>query len=648
MYRITDRGRFAGLTSRRRTRRTLLAVAAVAAAVLAMTAVAAGQASASTTRPIPNSAPKWLAHATHLGHAAASAKVSARVYLAPQGGLAALAQTANAMATSGSSSYHKFLTEAQYQAQYGPTSAQVAAVSSYLRSSGLHVTAVGAGNRYVAFTGTASTANRAFSTSIDRYRHGNADVQAPSGTLSVPANLAATVLTVTGLDTSAHQATPADVTPPPAGFRNARPCSTYYGQVKATYQADFHTKLPKFDNKVLAYAPCGYVGSQFRSAYENNSSLNGSGVTVAITDAYDAGTIASDANTYATLNGDGAYAAGQFTETDAATFTQQDACDAEGWAGEQTLDVEAVHAMAPGANIHYYGAASCSDPDLIDALSQVVIDDTAALVTNSWGEPQEGEDQTTVPAYESIFLQGAVEGISFMFSSGDNGDELDNTAIAQADYPTSDPYVSSIGGTSTAIGANGKVTFQTGWGTEKYALSGSGSAWNLTVPFLYGSGGGQSSLFSQPSYQSGVAPGAYRDVPDVAMNADPNTGMLVGETQVFPDGTYYDQYRIGGTSLASPLFAGLTALAVQHDGGDGVGLLNPVIYSHRTSFTDVKGKPGALGDVRVDYANGVDATDGLLYSVRTFDQDSNLAIGPGWDYVTGLGVPNTKWLTGLG
>jgi subtilase family serine protease len=303
--------------------------------------------------------------------------------------------------------------------------------------------------------------------------------------------------------------------------------------------------------------------------------------------------------------------------------------------------------MAPGANIHYYGAASCFDSDFIDNLTQVVMDDTAQLVTNSWGEPGEGEDQTAIAAYESIFLQGAVEGISFMFSSGDDGDELANTAIAQADYPTSDPYVTSVGGTSTAIGANGKVSFQTGWGTEKYSLSGSGTSWNLAVPFLYGSGGGASSLFNQPSYQAGIAPGPYREVPDVALNADPNTGMLIGQTQVFPDGTYYDQYRIGGTSLASPLFAGMTALAVQHAGG-AVGLLNPTIYSHTSAFTDVKGTPGALGDVRVDYANGVDASDGLLYSVRTFNQDSELAIAPGWDNVTGLGTPNSKWLHALG
>jgi len=125
--------------------------------------------------------------------------------------------------------------------------------------------------------------------------------------------------------------------------------------------------------------------------------------------------------------------------------------------------------------------------------------------------------------------------------------------------------------------------------------------------------------------------------------------MLIGETQTFPDGVYYDQYRIGGTSLASPLFAGMTALALQHAGG-GVGLLNPTIYANARSgaFTDVTGPGRDAGNVRADFANGLDASGGLLYSVRTFDQDSSLTVNPGWDDVTGLGSPNSGWLTAIG
>jgi subtilase family serine protease len=168
---------------------------------------------------------------------------------------------------------------------------------------------------------------------------------------------------------------------------------------------------------------------------------------------------------------------------------------------------------------------------------------------------------------------------------------------------------------------------------------------------MYGAGGGYSALFNRPDYQNGVVPRsapAGRAVPDVALDADPTTGMLVGETQTFPDGVHYGEYRIGGTSLSAPLFAGMTALTLQNAGG-GIGLLNPTIYSQAGAgtFTDVKGKPKDAGDVRVDFTNGVDASDGLLYSVRTFNQDSTLQLATGWDDVTGIGSPNAGWVTSV-
>jgi subtilase family serine protease len=130
-------------------------------------------------------------------------------------------------------------------------------------------------------------------------------------------------------------------------------------------------------------------------------------------------------------------------------------------------------------------------------------------------------------------------------------------------------------------------------------------------------------------------------VPDISVDADPTTGMLVGETQTFPDGVYYDQYRIGGTSLASPLFSGLVADANQLDHFDH-GFLNPVLYqftSRTGAIKDVTHVGG--GAVRVDYVNGVDATGGEVRSVRTFDFTGlTIHTTPGYDRVTGLGTPN--------
>ena len=134
-----------------------------------------------------------------------------------------------------------------------------------------------------------------------------------------------------------------------------------------------------------------------------------------------------------------------------------------------------------------------------------------------------------------------------------------------------------------------------------------------------------------------------RVVPDISMDGDPNTGMLIGETQTFPDGVYYDQYRIGGTSLSSPLMAGFVALA---DDLVGIhhGFINPSMYA------DIAGTSGIndvlplthQGDVRVDYNNGVDASNGLVRSLRAFDDTAGLAIHTtvGYDNTTGLGTPN--------
>jgi subtilase family serine protease len=624
--------------------RAAMAVGATGIAVLVAGSLGSAQA-ASGRQAIPNTRPAWLGHAKNLGHASAGASVSARIYLTPNGGMAKLEQFAQAVSTPGNAQFRHFLKPSQYFQRFGTTTGAVSAVKSWLTGAGLRITGVEQHNRYVDVSGNVAAAEAAFGVSINRYKHNGLTVQAPTGSLSAPVAVASSVLAVSGVDTTPTIVRPATQkpAPPEPGFRNAAPCSTYYGQVPASDQ-------PPFDGNTLPYAPCGYVGSQLRSAYEGSTALDGKGVTVAITDAYASPNIASDASTYASRNGDRAYGKGQFSQSLPNSFTRvnygQRQCGAAGWYGEETLDVEAVHAMAQGANIRYYASKSCYDADFLDTFARINDEDVAQIVTNSWSGVEAGLRSSTIAAYEQAFLQGAAEGISYMFSSGDDGDELAATGTKQVDYPASDPYATAVGGTTTAIGSTGGLAWETGWGTEKYALSADATSWN-PVGFLYGSGGGESAIFGQPSYQAGVTPSGARGVPDVAMDADPTTGMLVGETQTFPDGVYYDQYRIGGTSLSSPLFAGMTALAFQNAGG-GVGLLNPTIYANKNAFTDVTGPGPDAGNVRADYVDGVDASQGVVYSVRTFDQDSSLTVTPGWDNVTGLGSPNSGWLTAVG
>jgi len=161
-------------------------------------------------------------------------------------------------------------------------------------------------------------------------------------------------------------------------------------------------------------------------------------------------------------------------------------------------------------------------------------------------------------------------------------------------------------------------------------------------------GGGVSKLYAEPSYQRAVVPDRLarngsrrgRVVPDVAILGDPNTGMLIGQTQTFSDGVSFDVFRIGGTSLSSPLFAGVMALADQR-AGYAHGFANPALYRLYQSgaYTDVTAG-SALAMVRVNYANGENAADGTSTTARVVD-DPNLTIhtGVGYDNVTGMGTP---------
>jgi subtilase family serine protease len=626
---------------------------AVTVAIFAVPGLA-GASGAQARLTLRGSQPGYASRSRAVGTVPSSARVSVRVYLAPRGGQAALATFAMAVSTPGNALYRHFLSTAQYRARFAPPQSSVASASTWLRSSGMKVTGVGTGNRYVSATGSAAAAQRAFGASLSLYRVKNKLVHAPSSDISIPASLRGVVMGVTGLDSDQlMRHTTRKPFPPPSGFRNARPCSAWYGEVRAKYQADYKTPLPKFEGKIRTYAPCGYTPSTFRSAYGvDDAGYTGDGVTVAITDAYSSPWVRQDADRYATDHGDAAFRPGQFTKVrPSGNYRHGFECGGGGWYSEETLDVEAVHGMAPDANVMYYAARSCYNNDLLDAMARIVDDNKASIVTDSWGLPSEYVGSGQIVAYEQVLEQGAAQGIGFMFSSGDNGDEVKNTGILQTDFPVSDPWITGVGGTSTGIDYKGALTLEAGWGTNQYALSADQKSWVpfADPPFRYGAGGGFSTLWNRPDYQKGVVPSgspAGRAVPDVGLDGDPNTGMLIGETQLFHDGTYYDVYRIGGTSLSSPLFAGMQADASEAAGGR-LGFANPAIYQLArdgvAAYNDVL--PNEEAVVRADFANGFDGSGGLRYSVRTFDDDSSLWTAPGWDPVTGIGTPNATYIT---
>ena len=639
-------------------RAAVLVGGAACIAVLGATSVAS--ASTSGRLVLANTKPAWTAAASNAGVAPTVAgALSAKVWLATRddAGLEALAQ---AVSNPSSAQYGQFISADQFRAQFSPTAAQVAQVSTWLTGAGLTVTAVGTDNRYVAVSGSPAAIAAAFGTQIVNYVVDGHGEHAPANDLSVPDSVANLVQAVSGLTTFGHRVKTADFGPPDA-FVPGTPCSSYYGEKLAT-------SVPKFHGKKLPFNVCGYTAGTLRNAYGmDKGGTGGAGATVAITDAYDAPQLAADTNQYSALHGDTPFAAGQFADMSVAeNAATSDDCGGNGWYGEQALDVEAVHGMAPAANVLYYGAASCNDDDLMAQLGQVVSDNKASIVTNSWGDPTfvvvDGVvystiDANLVKAFETIFKQGAVQGVGFYFASGDHGDDLAADGVKHPEYPAGDPWVTAVGGSSIAIDKTNTRLWETGWGTTKYSLSASGKSWAKPGEFHGGAGGGYSQVFSRPWYQDGVVPSntSGRAVPDIAMDADPTTGMLVGETQSFPlasvfgpAGNHYGEYRIGGTSLASPLMAGVQAVA---EGSTRLGFANPRIYhlakiaQNRNLATFYDETPqGDIANARADYANSVNADDGIVYSVRTFDEDSSLTTAPGWDDVTGVGSPTSKYL----
>ncbi|MFD3500496.1 protease pro-enzyme activation domain-containing protein [Streptomyces sp. NPDC058676] len=588
--------------------------------------------------------PAWATPKADKGATADSSQVSARVYLAGRDA-AGLAAYAKAVSDPSSASYGKYLGAQQAQARFGATEAQVAAVKSWLTSAGLKVT--GVTQHYVSVSGDVSAAERAFGTQLHNYAKGSKTYRAPAEAASAPDGLNGAVLTVTGLDNAPHKATHSDTLPPPdAVFKNSGPFSSYYGSNVAT-------TLPDAYGGKIPYAVEGYTGKQLRAAY-GAGSYTGKGVRVAITDAYASPTIAYDAATYAKKHGDAAYTSGQLRQVLPKKYAHTEECGAAGWYGEETLDVEAVHAVAPAASITYVGGASCYDDDLLDSLSKVVDGHLADIVSNSWGSIEAAQTPDLAAAYDQVFQFGAVEGIGFYFSSGDNGDEVANTGTKQVDTPANSAWVTAVGGTSLAVGKGDKYLWETGWGTEKATLSADGKSWtDFPGAFTSGAGGGTSATVAEPYYQQGVVPAALatansaagnRVVPDISAIADPNTGFKVGQTQTFPDGSQqYSEYRLGGTSLASPVIAAVQALAQQARGGKAIGFANPSIYAKygTKAYHDVTDNPtgSGLAVARVDYANSYDASGGLLTSVRTLGADSSLKAVKGYDDVTGVGTP---------
>jgi len=632
------------------------------------------------------SRPSWATAANDQGPADPNTVVTGTVYFAkasPQ----SLDEYATAVGTPGSADYHKFLTVAQYQAKFVNRTNAGPAVVQWVQQNGM--TILSQDSESVTVRTTVAKVNSVLKIRIDRFKHdGRVDLSTTSQP-QYPADIGEYISSVTGLTTSSP-VTPsissdsvrkvrgdaaalqtmlgggssfaADGTAEPDSGGQLQ-CSQYYGQNLATG----YPPGPGADTTPPT-AACGYNPDQLRSAYGVEASgLTGQGVTIAVVDAFASPTITSDLAEYDKQTG---LPPLQLSQVIPKHFdSDSTASDAQGWYGEETLDIEALHTMAPDAKIVYYAAQSDSAADLDAPLQAIVESHSADLVTCSWGILEDVGDKADFQAETQIFEQGAAEGISFNFSTGDDGDFTvgpDATGTPTVNEPADNPFATAVGGTTLGVGAQGQYEWETGWGDEAYQLN--GQTWDSTGGKFEGAGGGgASAVFAEPPYQKGVVPQslatrsgaatAARVLPDVAMLASSNTPFLVGESSgtvtsvpsadgqgvVYQEsGATYGIEQIGGTSLASPLFTGMEALAVQAS-GTPLGFADPVLYQlYGTSqFHDVLPSPPGLGHEPEQVA-GDSAGDPILL---VGDEDTSLRTTKGYDDTTGLGSPAPGFLT---
>jgi len=313
--------------------------------------------------------------------------------------------------------------------------------------------------------------------------------------------------------------------------------------------------------------------AQLRTAYGVNlisfsgTAGTGAGQTIAIVDAYNDPSILSDANSFSSefglpqFNISGGPALSVLNQNGGTSLPANASVGT--WDIEEALDVEWAHAIAPNANIILYEANSNSYSDLFQAIATARSNPNVSTVSMSWG----GGEFSSETGYDAYFTTpSGHQGITFLAATGDNG--------TPASYPSLSPNVVAVGGTSLSIDSSGNYLSETPWDDS------------------YGADGGGVSVFeSQPGYQSGKVNGTSstnRTVPDVSMDADVNTGVYVLDSYA---GGYY---QVGGTSLATPMWAGLVAVADQGRALGGISSLDgatqtlPALYSLPASdFHDI-------------------------------------------------------------
>jgi subtilase family serine protease len=613
-----------------------------------------------------------------------------------------------------SPNYHHFLTMKEYKEQFAPTAKEAAAVRDFLVAHNMSVTSIDQNNHFVVAQGRIGDAQIAFNTQVNRVMTNGAIQRATTSEPSVTGEVAPLVAAVQGLsDLKYHsmvsRASDPETRTPYAGVSLSSvgpdglfysgeclrppqlvtfttdggfPAATYFGN---RYGADITSGIPNLPS-------CGYDAAEIQQAYGlnklYNQNLNGTGQTIMIVDGFGSNTILSDANAFSGLNGLPALTASNFqiyTPNGSATCTATNGCIAGNWQYETTLDVEWAHAVAPGANIVLVLGADDSFTNLDLANLFAIENDFGNVLSNSFGI-QEIALVEFLPS-ELVVENGISEiaaalGISHDISTGDDGDNL---AVDNADYGINSvsvlanadsPFATGVGGTSTFLDSRSNIKLQTGWGLNFARIADPAPNPPVIPPLFFGfqegSGGGSSVVYAKPKFQEHLH-GKFRQLPDISMDADPQTGV---EIVVTPDSVPGDPAYVevfGGTSLSCPMFSALWAIANQANaaqGGGPLGQAAPILYQLTgNAITDVNVEPlstllnvnGVIlnppspivfesapylaqplentppfGFISALFQSAVSTR----WDVFTFGTDSSLTTGPGWDNATGLGSPN--------
>jgi subtilase family serine protease len=520
----------------------------------------------------------------------------------------------------GSSTYHKWITQSQFNSSYGATSQEVDTVKNFLSSNGLTVIDVAEDNAYVKVQGTVGTIQKTFHVQIDNYKLNGNNYRSNKSDPTVNGQAGKYIAAITGMDDLGFQpkwlqASTPDGKPFPARplsknsprgmffegqafrspqtvmFSNATNTATYTGN---RYGADI-------TNTTQGHLPPqGYSPSEVRTAYGLNAlyqqspALDGTGETIVITDAYGSSTLAGDVATFCSGNFYNLPPV-DLTIVKAQGLPSNPHGPARTWDVETTLDVEWAHAIAPGAKIVLVLATDHGSLD--EAINYAVIHRLGNTISNSWSTVEGLGNPAQFNRTNRILQMAAAQGIDVNFASGDFGDESFppdlplGVGFVSVDFPASSPFATGVGGTSLALNSDNSIMWQTGWGNnlnriaDTVALGSPPVVPPLNDPaqgggFAGGAGGGESLTFARPAFQAGVGvpPNGNRMVPDIGWLADPFTGVEFVFTDPFvgPDPVVE---VIGGTSLSCPMFSALMAIAAQKNNHVGLGQAAALVYN---------------------------------------------------------------------